>query len=91
MRMPADSLVIALANLVPTVIGCVWLRFPSIGLVGVVSAWVFLPVIFLLTLFFLVRDLRRTETRKEAMGAAALSLLPLSLYLVVWYLAAHEL
>lgn len=83
MKIPADSLLLALANFAATVIGCVWLRFPAVGLVGVVSALILVPVLLLLTLCFMVRDLRSRTARRQALGAAALSLLPLAFYLLL--------
>ena len=86
MKLPADSVILALANLglvclsllaKMTHIGCCTLGGPAS-----VIATIIVPTELVLSLFFLARDLKRPSTRRQALIAAVLFIPGLFLLLV---------
>ena len=86
MKLPADSVILALANLglvclsllaKMTHIGCCTLGGPAN-----VIATIIVPTELVLSLFFLARDLKRQSTRRQALIATVLFIPGLFLLLV---------
>ena len=83
MKRIAGSLALAGANLVTAGIGFVCLRVEGLDYVGMIAALAVVPVILLVTLIYVVLDLRRTQTRLQALIALAISIVPFWLRLSI--------
>jgi hypothetical protein len=76
MKKLSRSLVLATANALLAALAYVCLRTESLSFLGVVVALAVIPVLLVVTLVYIVIDLRHAETRWQAVLALVVSLVP---------------